>query len=152
MSKRVEALVTKLVMPKVEEMGYEFVDVGFEKEGQDFVLTVYISKPGGITVDDCEKVSIAIDPIIEDADPIEQSYFLSVSSVGLERPLKTQKDYERNMGKEIVLKLFAPIDKKKEFVGVLKSADGDAVTITCEGNDIRFNIKDIALAKPYLKF
>ena len=149
---KIEQSITALAEPVVEQLGYELVEVEFAKEGPDYVLTVFINKPEGITIDDCEIVSKAIDPLIEEADPIEQQYFLSVSSVGLDRPLKTAKDFHRNLGKTITVKLYAPINKTKEFTGVLRSADDQAVVLECAGSEIELPMKSIAVAKPFINF
>ena len=105
----------QLLKKTVEELGYELCDVEFVKEYGDWVLTLYIDRPGGVTIDDCERVSRAVDPILDEADPIEQQYFLSVSSLGLDRPLKKDADFQRNLGKRIEIKLFAPVNGTKEL-------------------------------------
>ena len=108
--------VELLLKQPVEALGYELCDVDFIKEYGDWVLTLYINKPDGITIDDCELVSRAMDPLLDETDPIEQAYFLSVSSLGLDRPLKKDADYNRNLGKRIEIKLFAPKNGKKEKI------------------------------------
>lgn len=152
MSKKVEQMIETLVKPVVETLGYELADVEFAKEGTQWVLTLFISKPEGITVEDCERVSIAIDPIIDEADPIEQAYFLSVSSLGLDRPLKKDRDFERSIGKEITAHLFAPIDKKKEFTGVLVSFNEDSIAVEISGKQVVLPRKAVSIVKPYIKF
>lgn len=152
MSKKVEQMIETLVQPIVENLGYELADVEFAKEGTEWVLTLYISKPEGITVEDCERVSIAIDTIIDEADPIEQAYFLSVSSLGLDRPLKKDRDFERSIGKEITANLYAPIDKKKEFTGVLVSFDEDSIAVDISGKQVVLPRKAVSNVKPTIKF
>ena len=104
--------VASLVAPKIGELGFELYDVEFNKEYGSWELLIFIDSPSGVTLDDCERVSTAIDPIIEEADPIEQAYFLTVSSVGIDRPLKLSKDFDRSIGSKIDVKLYtAPSDK-----------------------------------------
>ncbi len=144
--------VEELVKNTVETLGFELCDVEFQKEYGNWVLTLFINKPGGVTIDDCEKVSRAVDPVLEEADPIEQAYYLSVSSLGLDHPLKKDRDYERNIGKRVEVKLFAPVNGQKEFVGELISFDGETVRILTEAGETTLERKSIALAKPELKF
>ena len=146
--------VTALVTPTVTELGYELVEVEFAKETVGWVLTLYIDSKDGITLDDCEKVSRAMDPILDEADPIEQAYYLSVSSLGLDRPIKKDRDFERNLGELVTVKLYAPVEKKKEFTGTLLSYDADSFTIRCKENDSELTLKrkNAAMVKPYLEF
>ncbi len=106
-------IVDSLVRGKIAEMGYELDEVEYVKEYGNMVLTLYIDSENGVTIDDCEKVSRAIDPILDENDPIEEAYYLSVSSIGIDRPLKKDRDFERNMGKKLQVKLYAPINRKK---------------------------------------
>ena len=142
----------QLLKEPVEALGFTLCDVEFVKEHGDWVLTLYIDKPGGVTIDDCERVSRAVDPMLDEADPIEQGYFLSVSSLGLDRPLKKDADYERNLGKRVEVKLFAPKDGKKEFVGELLRFDENIVVIRLEKGELTLERKAIALARPELVF
>lgn len=144
--------VEELVKDTVHELGYELCDVEFQKEYGNWVLTLYIDKPGGVSLDDCECVSKAVDPVLDEADPIEQAYYLSVSSLGLDRPLKKDSDFQRNIGKRIEVKLFAPIDGKKEFSGELLSFDAETLTVRNEKGERTLERKSVALAKPELKF
>lgn len=145
--------VTPLVEGLITSMGYELVDVEFKKEQANWVLTFYIYKEGGVTVEDCEAVSRAVEPVLDEADPIPQAYYLSVSSPGLDRPLKTEKDYLRNLHQPVTVKLYAQVDKKKEFTGTLEQFSGDAMTIRLsDGRERVFSRKDIAQVKPYIDF
>ena len=144
--------VEELVKNTVEALGFELCDVEFQKEYGNWVLTLYIDKPDGVTIDDCETVSKAVDPVLDETDPIEQAYYLSVSSLGLDRPLKKDGDYRRNIGKRIEIKLFAPTGGNKEFTGELLSFDDETVCIRTEKGEITLERKGIALAKPELKF
>lgn len=142
-----------LVEHTVAALGYELVDVEFKKEQADWVLTLFIDKQGGVSVEDCERVSRAVEPLIDEADPIAQQYFLSVSSPGLDRPLKTERDFARNMGKMVTVKLYQQVEKKKAFTGTLLKADELGVTIACKDNQERtFLRKELAQVKPYISF
>lgn len=146
-------LCESLVKSVVEGLGFTLCDVGFVKEYGDWVLTLYIDKEGGVTIDDCEQVSRAVEPILDEADPIEQQYYLSVSSLGLDRPLKKDADYARNLGKELEVKLYVPRDKKKSFIGTLRDYDDEGFTLVNEkGEELRFLKKDVAKLQPYLRF
>ena len=124
-----EAKTEQLIQPLIDENNFELVDVEYVKEGSDWYLRVYIDKDGGITVDDCELISRAFNEILDREDYISEQYIFEVSSPGLMRPLKKEKDYKRSVGKLIDIKLYKPVDKCKEFTGVLDSYDKDTVTI-----------------------
>lgn len=143
-----EQRTEELLRPITEANGFEIVDVEFVKEGGNRFLRAYIDKEGGITVDDCEIVSRALSDKLDSADFIEESYILEVSSPGLGRPLKKEKDFIRNMGELIEIRTFKAIDKQKEFCGVLKAYDSDAVTIEEEdGTERTFERSMIALIR-----
>ena len=155
MSKReiYEQKTEEILNPIMEELEFELVDVEYVKEGSMWYLRAYIDKPGGITVNDCEAVSRRLSDILDEKDFIEASYVLEVSSPGLGRPLKKEKDYVRNMNKEIEIRTYRAINKSKEFYGLLKAYDKDTVTITDEdGNETTFNKSDIALIRQALDF
>ena len=142
----------QLLKQTVEELGFELCDVEFAKEYGDWVLTLYIDKPGGVTIDDCERVSKTVDPILDEADPIEQQYYLSVSSLGLDRPLKKDADFQRNLGKRIEIKLFAPFNGKKEWKGELVHFDETSLVLRAENGEMTLERKAVALARPELVF
>ena len=123
MSKRetYEKKTEELITPLIDAEGFELVDVEYVKEGADWYLRVYIDKDGGITVNDCEKISRAFNEILDREDYIDDAYIFEVSSPGLLRPLKKDKDYQRNLGKLLEVKLFAPLNGVKEFEAELKS-------------------------------
>ena len=125
---RAEALLT----PIVEEQGFELVDVEFVKEAGTWFLRAYIDKPGGITIDDCELISRALSDQLDKDDFIEEAYILEVSSPGLGRPLKKDKDLERSLGESVDVRLFRAIDRQKEFTGILKAWDKETVTLEFE--------------------
>ncbi len=146
-------IVDSLVRGEIAEMGYELDEVEYVKEYGNMVLTLYIDSENGVTIDDCEKVSRAIDPILDENDPIEEAYYLSVSSIGIDRPLKKDRDFERNMGKKLQVKLYAPINKKKELLGVLTGYDGESFTINVEKTgEVTIKRKDAALIRPWIDF
>ena len=121
-----------LLLPIMEVHGFELVDVEYVKEGGNWYLRAYIDKDGGISVDDCEVISRAFSDRLDEEDFIEDSYILEVSSPGLGRPLKKEKDYIRSMGKKLEIRTFRTIDRQKEFYGVLKAYDENSVTIELE--------------------
>ncbi len=127
-----------LVQDTVESCGVTLWDVRFVKEGASHYLRVFIDKPEGISINDCTDVSHAIDPVIDDADPIDCSYYLEVCSPGTEREIVRPHHFEYAIDKEIKVKLFKSLDGKKEFVGTLKSYDG-AITIESDGQTLTFN-------------
>ena len=142
-----------LCKEKIESLGFELCDVEYQKEYGDWVLTFYIDKPGGVTIDECEAVSRAIEPILDEKDPIESEYVLSVSSLGIDRPLKKDRDYERAMGKELEIKLYAPQNGKKQWIGTLVSFDADSFTVETESREtLILKKKDCALVRPNIRF
>ena len=144
--------VEQLLKQPVAELGFELCDVEFIKEYGDWVLTLYIDKEGGVNIDDCERVSRAVDPLLDEADPIEQAYMLSVSSLGLDRPLKKDADFARNIGKRIEIKRFAPKNGKKEFTGELVSFDENNIVVKLESGELEIERKALALVRPELIF
>ncbi|MTI57342.1 ribosome maturation factor RimP [Geosporobacter ferrireducens] len=127
--KRTVDIVEAFALPIAEENGVELVDVEYIKEGQDWFLRVYIDKENGITLDDCQAVSEALSKKLDETDPIEESYYLEVSSPGLDRELKKDKDYEKFKGRMIQISLYEPLDGKKMIEGELLGLEGNAVVI-----------------------
>lgn len=146
-----ESQTEALVLPLIEKNHFELVDVEYVKEGSNWYLRVYIDKPGGINVDDCELISRALSDLLDEKDYIEESYTLEVSSPGLGRPLKKEKDYIRAMGKEIEIRLYRAKDGCKEYTGILEAYDNDTVTIMTE-ESITFQKNEIALIRLALDF
>lgn len=143
-----EQRTEKLLMPVLEEHHFELVDVEYVKEGGSWYLRAYIDKPGGITVDDCEIVNRALGDLLDEQDFIEDSYILEVSSPGLGRPLKKQRDFERSLGEEVEIRTYRMMNKQKEFRGILKAYDEGTVTIeTEEGQEQIFEKENIALIR-----
>ena len=155
MSKReiYEAKAEELIMPIVEANHFELVDVEYVKEAGNWHLRIYIDKEGGININDCELVSRAFSDILDKEDPIEDAYILEVSSPGLGRPLKKDKDFQRNLGEEVEVRTYKPIDKQKEFVGLLDAWDKESVTLQMEdGETMTISRSDIALIRQYIEF
>ncbi len=143
-----EQKAEEMILPIVEANGFELVDVEYVKEGGSWYLRAYIDKEGGITVDDCEVVSRAFSDRLDENDFIEDAYILEVSSPGLGRPLKKEKDYQRSMGKELEIRTYRAIDRCREFYGLLTAYDEDSVTIEEEDGTLRtFAKADIALIR-----
>ncbi|MGI6001793.1 ribosome maturation factor RimP [Lachnoclostridium sp. An131] len=143
-----EQKTEKLLEPILEEHHFELVDVEYVKEGGSWYLRAYIDKPGGITVDDCEVVNRALGDLLDEHDFIEDSYILEISSPGLGRPLKKERDFERSLGEEVEIRTYRMVNKEKEFRGILKAYDKDTVTIeTEEGQEQVFERENIALIR-----
>ena len=122
--------------------GYELYDVIYTKEGKDFYLKIFIDKENGIGIEDCEKVNGAINDILDEKDFISESYFLEVSSPGLERLLRKEKHFLNNIGKEILIKLYKPVNKKREVTGILKGYENSKITVDVENEILEFEQKD----------
>lgn len=150
---KIEQSVFDAIANTVTQMGYEIVDIEYKKIGSSMNLTIFIDIPSGVSLDDCEKVHTAIDPIIDELNPTEDKpYILNVSSPGLDRPFKTQRDFERNYNKEVELKLYAPLMGKKLYEGVLLSHDANSTMIVCDGKEITIENNKIAFVRPLVKF
>ena len=134
MSKRetYETRTEELITPILDRMNFELVDVEYVKEGGTWYLRAYIDKEGGITVNDCEAVAREMNEILDREDFVEDSYVFEVSSPGLGRPLKKEKDYIRSMGKEVEIRTYRAINREKEFYGILSAYDENTVTIKTE--------------------
>ena len=145
---KVEEKVESLIKKKVEDLGYELYDVEYNKEGKDYYLNIFIDNSKGIDLNDCEKVNNEINPLIDSADFIKESYFLVVSSPGVERILRKDKHLEDNIGSEVNVKLFKKDDLgKKEHRGILKSFNKDKIVLESEDNKIEKKKKNIAQIK-----
>ena len=143
-----EKQTEELLEPIVTGHGFELVDVEYVKEGSNWYLRAYIDKPGGIGVNDCEAVSRRLSDILDEKDYIEDSYILEVSSPGLGRPLKKEKDFARSLGEEVEVRTYRAIDRQKEFIGILKDYDKDTVTIEMEDETEKtFEKSEIALIR-----
>lgn len=143
-----EPKVEAWLLPVLSENQYELVDVEYIREAGVWYLRAYIDKEGGITVDDCEKISRKLGEWLDKGDFIEDSYILEVSSPGLGRPIKKEKDFIRNTGKKVEARLYKPLNKQKEYTGILKAFDAGTVTLLMEDDsDMVFEKADIALLR-----
>ena len=157
MSKReqYEEKTESLIMPIIEANNFELVDVEYVKEGGNWYLRAYIDKEGGVTIDDCENVSRAVSEVMDQDDFIPEAYILEVSSPGLGRTLKKDKHLQKSIGDEVEIKTYKPIEKQKEFSGILKAFDAESITIVTEeetGQEMTFNRSDVALIRLALDF
>ena len=143
----IEDRVEALIVSEVNELGYELYDVEYAKEGKDYYLRIFIDKPDGIDLNDCEKVSDGINEILDEADYIKEQYFLEVSSPGIERVLRKEKHFENNIGNLVEVKLFKSIDKEKKIIGNLKEFNQESITIENQNGEIKIDRKNIAQVK-----
>lgn len=143
----IETKVEKRLKPIIENLGYSLYDVLYEKEGKDYYLRIIIDKEGTIDIKDCETVNGAINDILDEENYIKQQYYLEVSSPGLERILRKKEHFLKQIGNEIMLKLFKPINKEKELKGILKEYNDSEIILIQENEEVRIDIKNIALAK-----
>jgi len=141
-----ESIVRALIEPVAEQLGLRLWDVRFVKEGTEHYLRITIDKDEGILIEDCERMSRAIDPIIDEADPIDCPYFLEVSSPGLGRPLTRDEHFAAMMGQEVKIHLIRPFENQRDFVGILAAYDG-SVTIDTENGQMDFAKADISSVK-----
>lgn len=145
-----------LLAPIAKANGCEIYDVEYVKEGGEWYLRVYIDKPDGVNINDCENVSRTLSERLDEEDFIPDAYILEVSSPGLGRTLKKDRHFEKSLGDEVEVKTYKPIDKRKEFIGILKAYDKDTVTIKLEGDsetkDMVFAKSDIAIIRLTLDF
>ncbi len=154
MSKVID-LVESNITKAVEDLGYEIVEITYKKYLSDMNLTIFIDKDGGVDLNGCELVHKTIDPILDEIDPTNgEKYILNVSSPGIDRPLKTERDYKRNMDTEVNVSLFEKVGDLKKFVAILRGYDlqKGIITVEYKENDIDLEIKNIALIKPEIKF
>ena len=135
-----------------EELGYEIVDIEFQNGSKHDLLSIFIYKKEGIDLDDCTEMSRNLEKKLDDLDILKNPYYLEISSPGLDRPLKTKDDYRRNVGKEVDLKLYAPIDGKKEFSFVLDKYDDEYVYCKIDNQELSIPIKSISSMKQTIKF
>ncbi len=151
--RRIEDVVAEIAAPIVEKLAFELVDVEFLKEGANWYLRIFIDKPGGIAIDDCQAVSEEMSVKLDEFDPIKQSYILEVSSPGLERPLKKDSDFEKYKGEEVEVKLFQTFEGKKIYTGELLGLTGSKIGIRQEkGAVLDFERSDVATVKRVIKF
>lgn len=149
---KVTELVESFAKPIVEANGCELWDVEYVREGGEYFLRLYLDKESGVTIDDCEAVSRAVDPVLDEKDPIEGSYHFEVCSAGLERALKRPSDFERFLGSPITVKLYRPRNGLKEIPCVLKAYDNGQVTVEAGKETITFEKSEVALVRLRVEF
>ncbi|MBP1587411.1 MAG: ribosome maturation factor RimP [Clostridia bacterium] len=149
---KIVTVVREAVEGEIERLGYELVDVEFVKEGPRKYLRLYIDKEGGVSIDDCVAVNDVAGPIIDGLDPIDEPYVFEVSSPGFDRPFKTDKDYEKNVGNKVDVSLFAPVKGNRKFTGVLKERRGGKVIIAEGENEIVIDEADISVIRRTVEF
>lgn len=150
---KISESVEKFLTPIVEELGYEIVEVEFAKNFNGDNLTIFIDKKGGIAIEDCEKVHNAIDAPLDELNPTnDKPYTLNVSSSGIDRPIVTDKDFSRNLGEMLEVKLFQAINKKKIFVGILIEFSTDEIKLGIDNSEVVINRKLISKATKYIDF
>ena len=142
--KPIAAHVRELCLPVCAELGLDLWDVEYVKEGADYILRITIDSAEGVTIDDCERMTRAIDPILDEDDPIENSYRLEVSSPGVERTLSRPEHFAAMMGAEVEVKLFSPVNGSKTHRGTLSAYDGGDVTVTSGEDSVTFKKADVA--------
>ncbi len=142
-----ESKTEAFLLPVLAEHNFELWDVEYVKEAGTWYLRAYIDKEGGIAVDDCEVISRILSDWLDKTDFIEDSYILEVSSPGLGRPLKKERDFERSLGEEVEIRLYKALNKQKEFTGILKAYDKETVTIETAEGEMTFTRSDIALIR-----
>lgn len=144
--------VTAFAKPIVESHGCSLWDVEYVREGSERFLRVYIDKEGGVCIDDCEAIARAIDPILDEKDPIAESYHFEVCSAGLERPLKRPGDFAQFMGSPVLVKLYRPRDGQKEIPGILRGYADGRVTVEAGKQTLTFEKSEVALVRLRVEF
>ena len=144
---KIKQTAEELAQPIAAKLGLSLYDVEYKKEGSDWRLTYYIDKDGGVSLSDCEEFSRAVSEVLDAEDPIEQNYILTVSSPGIERKLSKPAHYAAVVGKEIEIRLFAPVNGEKKLIGILKSFEEPFAEIEIDGNCEKIDMKDISAAK-----
>ena len=149
---KVTELVAQFASPIVESFGCELWDVEYVREGSERFLRVYIDKEGGIDIDDCEKIHRALDPVLDEKDPIAESYYFEVCSAGLERALKRPSDFAKFMGSAITVKLYRPRNGLKEIPCILRGYEDGRITVEAGKETITFEKSEVALVRLRVEF
>ena len=149
---KVTEIVAKIAEPIVKANGCELWDVEYVREGDQRFLRLYLDKEGGVDINDCEAVSRAVDPLLDEADPIAESYHFEVCSAGLERALKRPADFERFLGSAVTVKLYRPYNGMKEIPAVLRGYDNGKVTVEAGKETITFEKSQVALVRLRVEF
>lgn len=153
MKKNIANEIEQLVLPITDANNLELVDVEYVKEGGEFFLRIYIDKEGGVSLNECELVTRELNPILDEKDPIKDNYYLEVSSPGLDRPLKKDKDFEKYQGRDVEIKLYKPMDGSKLHEGELVGLTEDKnIKVIIDNKEVEFDKKDVALIRLAIKF
>ena len=149
---KVTDMVTEFAQPVVESFGCSLWDVEYVREGSERFLRLYIDKDGGIDIEDCEKIHRAMDPILDEKDPIAESYHFEVCSAGLERPLKRPGDFEKFMGAQVSVKLYQAVNGQKSYVGDLTAYNNGDITLAVAGKTVELKKSQVAQVKLHVDF
>ena len=149
---KITETVRQFAEPVVQAHGCSLWDVEYVREGADWFLRLYLDKPGGVDINDCEAISRAVDPILDEKDPIPGSYHFEVCSAGLERVLKRPRDFEQFMGSPVLVKLYTPKQGRKEFPGTLTGYEDGRVTVTVGGETVTFEKSEVAMVRLRVEF
>lgn len=153
MKKSIEATIEEMVVKITDPRGFEIVDVEYVKEAGEYYLRIFLDKEGGISLNDCEAVSRELSEVLDVKDPIKDNYFLEVSSPGLDRPLKKDKDFVRYQGRDVEIKLYKPMNGSKQFEGELVGlTEENNIKVIIDGNEVEFSKKEVALVRLAIKF
>ena len=153
MKKSIESTIEELVQPIIDSNNFELVDVEYVKEAGEYYLRIFVDKEGGISLNECEVVSRALSEILDIKDPIKDNYYLEVSSPGLDRPLKKDKDFVRYQGRDVEIKLYKPLNGSKQFEGELVGLTEDKnIKVIIDNEEVEFNKKDVALIRLAIEF
>lgn len=152
MSRKVTEVVEQLVLPILQAEQMELVDIEYTKEGSNRFLRVFVDKEGGVDITDCERVSEQLSKKLDEADPITEAYFLEVSSPGAERPLKSERDYERAVGRNVHVTTYAPVQEQKTFEGQLTAYTGTHLVVEANGKETKIPLEQVAKARLAIVF
>lgn len=148
----IETLVTEIAENIAKEFDIEIDDVEYVKEGKDYFLRVFIDKPGGVNIDDCENISRKLSQTLDETDPIPDAYYLEVSSPGLDKQLKKEKDFIKYNGYNVDVKFYKPLNGSKILTGKLTGYDNGTVTVVCTGEELKFSLKETVYIKLAVEF
>ena len=153
MKKNIANEIEQLVLPITDANNLELVDVEYVKEGGEFFLRIYIDKEDGVSLNECELATRELNPILDEKDPIKDNYYLEVSSPGLDRPLKKDKDFVRYQGRDVEIKLYKPMNGSKIHEGELVGLTEDKnIKVIIDNKEVEFDKKDVALIRLAIKF
>ncbi|TDX51884.1 ribosome maturation factor RimP [Orenia marismortui] len=152
MAKKAETLVEELAKPIIEEKGLELVDVEYKKEGENWVLRIFIDQEDGVSLENCQEISRMLSEQLDIDDPIANSYLLEVSSPGIDRPLKTEKDYKRFSGRLIDISTYAPINGQRKLTGELLGLKDDNIEIRIDGDEILVPLDKVSQTRLAIEF